>query len=238
MIKITIFLSLTLLLVSALEGKYDGSNDFDQIDLNSDGSVSLSEFLKWRHSDDQQKSIRLFKSYDINVDGNLSVPEFVPLVYALSRSPTSEAEKFFQQLDYNHDGVLTRDEAEKSKEHIPEEITNGLFQVADTNFDGQITLQEFLAVMESADNSQQTSDSGTAQALLVAMDLDGNQKLDKNEVLKYANRYNRVSKNEIDNVFNLLDGNHDTFLSANELEKLPGKLTELAGIRPMPAILN
>uniref|UniRef100_A0AC34F6B0 EF-hand domain-containing protein n=1 Tax=Panagrolaimus sp. ES5 TaxID=591445 RepID=A0AC34F6B0_9BILA len=238
MITTTICLSLTLLLVSALEGKYDGSNDFDQIDLDSDGVVSLSEFLKWRRSDDQQKSIRLFKSYDINVDGNLSVPEFVPLVYALSRSPTSEAEKFFQQLDYNHDGVLTRDEAEKSKEHIPEEITNGLFQVADTNFDGQITLQEFLAVMESADNSQQTSDIGTAQALLVAMDLDGNTKLDKNEVLKYANKYNRVSKNEIDNVFNLLDSNHDTFLSANELEKLPGKLTELAGIRPMPAIRN
>uniref|UniRef100_A0AC35ETU3 EF-hand domain-containing protein n=1 Tax=Panagrolaimus sp. PS1159 TaxID=55785 RepID=A0AC35ETU3_9BILA len=131
-----------------------------------------------------------------------------------------------------------RNEAEKSKDHIPEEITNGLFQVADTNFDGQITLQEFLTVMGSSDNSQQTSDIGTAQALLVAMDIDGNKKLDKNEVLKYANKYNKVSKSEIDNVFDLLDGNHDTFLSANELEKLPSKLTELAGIRPMPAIQN
>lgn len=131
---------------------------------------------------------------------------------------------------------MTRFEAEKSKERIPEEITIGLFQVADTNFDGKITLQEFLAVMESTDNSQQTSDIGTAQALLVAMDLDGNKKLDKNEVLKYANKYNKVSKREIDNVFQLLDSNHDTFLNANELEKLPSKLTELAGIRPMPAI--
>uniref|UniRef100_A0AC35GVU6 EF-hand domain-containing protein n=1 Tax=Panagrolaimus sp. PS1159 TaxID=55785 RepID=A0AC35GVU6_9BILA len=123
MIKTIVCFSLTLLLVSALEGKYDGSNDFDQIDLDSDGSISLTEFLKWRNNDDQQKSIRLFKSYDINVDGNLSVPEFVPLVYALSRSPSSEAEKFFQQLDHNGDGILTRNEAEKSKDHIPEEIT-------------------------------------------------------------------------------------------------------------------
>ena len=88
------------------------ANDFDKIDANSDGSISLPEFLKWRQNEDQQKSISnlqylllpslhqtflgLFKSYDINVDGHLSVPEFVPLVYALSRSPTSEAEKFFQ----------------------------------------------------------------------------------------------------------------------------------------------
>lgn len=208
------------------------------IDANKDGGISLPEFLKWRGTRSQTKDIKLFKSYDINSDGHLSVSEFVPLVYALSKSPVSEGTKIFNLLDINRNGILTKDEVEKSKEHIPSEITNGLFQVADINGDGKITLQEFINVIDSTAVVEQSKNAGTAKSLLTAMDTNGDQRADKGEVRSFANRFNRVSEAELNTVFQILDVDRDNTLSVTELETLPEKITELAGIRPMPVIQN
>uniref|UniRef100_A0A7E4V8W1 EF-hand domain-containing protein n=1 Tax=Panagrellus redivivus TaxID=6233 RepID=A0A7E4V8W1_PANRE len=221
---------------SALEAKYDSSNDFDKVDGNSDGFISLPEFLKWHRTADQQKSIRLFKSYDTNADAHLSVPEFVPLVYALSRNPASEGEKLFKRLDSNNDGILTLHEARTNQDGIPEEITTGLFQVADHDQDGRISLHEFLHVVESVESVSAPQDVGTAQSLIVAIDVNGDKRVDKNELTYFANKFNRVSGVEINNVFKVLDINQDGFLDITELKRLPHKITELAGIRPMPVI--
>jgi len=237
MIKLFFFITLTVV-VSALDAKYDSSNDFDTIDTNNDGGISLPEFLKWRGTRGQPKDIRLFKSYDINSDGHLSVSEFVPLVYALSRTPASEGTKVFSLLDLNHDGVLTKYEIEKSKEQIPSEITAGLFQVADINGDGKITLKEFTNVIDSSAAVEHSKNTGTAKTLLTAMDTNGDQKADKSEVRAFANRFNRVSEAELNTVFQLLDLDRDNALNVTELEKLPDKITELAGLRPMPVIQN
>ncbi|KAE9556457.1 hypothetical protein FO519_000342 [Halicephalobus sp. NKZ332] len=237
MIKL-FFLIALYVTASALDGTYDSSNDFDEIDSNNDGGISLPEFLKWRGARGLPKEIRLFKSYDANYDGHLSVSEFVPLVYALSKTPASEGTKLFSLLDLDHDGSLTKSEVEKSKEKIPAEITNGIFQFADINSDGKITLKEFINVVDSDAIVEQSKNTGTATSLLTAMDTNGDKKIDKDEVRTFTNKFNRVSEAELNTAFKLLDLNEDNALTVTELEKLPDKITELAGIRPMPVIQN
>lgn len=206
--------------------------------MSKDGGISLTEFLKWRNSGGKTDDIRLFRSYDVNADGQLTVSEFVPLVDKLSRTPASEGERVFKLLDSNQDGVLTKPEIENSKDKFLAEVAGGLFQVADTNFDGQITLYEFLSVVDSAAAVEQSKNAGIAQSLMVGMDTNGDKKASKDEVRAFANRFNQVSESELGTVFLLLDSDKDGFLSITELQKLPEKITELAGIRPMPVIQN
>lgn len=212
------------------------ANYFDKIDSNNDGLISQSEFLSWRTTDSEPNNIYLFKSYDINEDGVLNVSEFVPLVYALNRTPSSEGEKLFNLLDSNNDGILTKTEVFNSNEKIPIEISYGLFQVADSNNDGNITLQEFLSVVDSTSSVEQSKNIGTAKSLLQAIDINGDDKLNKAEVGRFARKFNRISEAELNNVFLLLDYNKDGYLSVSELMKLPEKITELAGISSLPQV--
>lgn len=54
----------------------------------------------------------------------------------------------FQKIDLNNDGIVTHEEAKKSEGGLLTDIIEGVFQVADKNRDGQITLAEFSSVVD------------------------------------------------------------------------------------------
>jgi hypothetical protein len=80
--------------------------NFDAIDANHDGQVTLDElhaFMKARHG---QAGQRMFKSADANGDGKVSREEFL-----------AQAAARFDKLDANKDGVLTPDELKAGRHH-------------------------------------------------------------------------------------------------------------------------
>ncbi|KAH7722602.1 Protein H10E21.4 [Aphelenchoides avenae] len=211
--------------------------DFDSLDLNSDGAISLKEFEKWYKTQSESggalKSSQLFQQYDADGNGELAVSEFVPLAYALSRKSAVEGDN---KLDVNGDGVITPSEVENTPEKIPVEIVQGLFQVADTDRDGKITQKEFQQVAGAFDGQyvpQEARNLGLAQSLLVSIDQNRDDKASPNEVFRFANQFNKVSEAEVADVFRILDTNVDGYLTVNELSKLPEKVTKLVGIQPM-----
>ncbi|TKR67967.1 hypothetical protein L596_024031 [Steinernema carpocapsae] len=142
------------------------------------------------------------------------------------------------RIDSNGDGVLTREEAEKSQEQIPVEILNGLFSVADINRDGKISYQELSAVLDNYDKPKSLSDLHleAAQRLIDIIDLDGDHKVTPTELYNFSKQYNDVSQTEISEAFTVLDANSDGLLIASELKDLPAKMAELMGVAAPPAV--
>lgn len=73
-------------------------------------------------------------------------------------SSTIKVSQFLQRFDLDKNGVLTKKEVENSDKTLGPEIIEGLFLVADTNLDGQITSEEFKQI--STAFGQQTEKVG------------------------------------------------------------------------------
>uniref|UniRef100_A0A1I7ZRI6 C2H2-type domain-containing protein n=1 Tax=Steinernema glaseri TaxID=37863 RepID=A0A1I7ZRI6_9BILA len=198
-------LSVTLLLVVcalALEPTNENVNSFDAVDLDGNQAISFKELEKWLKNEQHVASARvtgLFHSHDTNQDGQLDVSEFVPLAYALSKKPLSQSEHIFKRIDLNGDGVLTREEAEASKEQIPVEILNGLFSVADIDKDGKISYKELSAVLDNYEKPKSLDDIHleAAQRLIDLIDQDGDHKVTPKELFEFSKQYSEVSQTEI-----------------------------------------
>jgi len=211
-------------------------NDFDSVDSDADGSISVDEFEKWYKStsgSNNGTSQPLFRSYDANSDGLLTLPEFVPLAYALSRKPEEESDKIFKQLDKNSDGILLREEfkgpAESESKILPE-IVDGLFQAADANGDGKISASEFKSEIRN---------EGLAQSLMASIDVDKDQYITVQEIYTFSNQFNNaILMEEVESVLNKLDANSDKKLSLSEVKMMPQLLQSTVGIHPMRPVVH
>ncbi|KAK0418047.1 hypothetical protein QR680_013345 [Steinernema hermaphroditum] len=242
---VPMLLAATLLLAasaSALVPTNENVNSFDSVDLDGNQKITFNELEKWlknsQHITSAQKIAGLFHSHDTNQDGQLDVAEFVPLAYALSKKPASQSGLIFKRIDINGDGVLTRDEAESSKEQIPVEILNGLFSVADINKDGQISFKELSAVLDNYEKPKSLDDLHleAAQRLIDLIDQDGDHRVNPNELYDFSKQYSDVNQVEIAEAFTVLDTNADGLLVASELKNLPAKTAELMGVAAPPTV--
>ncbi|KAI6235563.1 hypothetical protein M3Y95_00064600 [Aphelenchoides besseyi] len=216
--------------------------DFDAIDQNKDNAISFPEFEKWFESHKQsqraQNAVFLFKSYDSNNDNRLSISEFVPLAYEINRPAESNGDAIFKHFDLDKDGLLTRNELERSNEHLGSEIIEGLFSVADANRDQRISYEEFEKISgafgkTSNSNSQKI---GVARTLMDSMDTNKDKLLSEQEVYNFVNQFNKVDERTVSTAFQQLDSNQDRYLSLSELEFLPQRIIELAGFQQTPSV--
>jgi Ca2+-binding EF-hand superfamily protein len=107
---------------------------FDMMDLNKDGYVSLYESL--------ESSRNFFKVLDSNGDGSVSESEFIYMHGHLSDADKkTEYENYLKMNDMNKDGKVT--EYENMASH------RGIFKKVDSDDDDAVTLEEFRNSIEN-----------------------------------------------------------------------------------------
>ena len=98
---------------------------FEQIDANSDGTLTMEEF--------QAQAGNRFNEADTNGDGQLDVAE---LTAAAEREREGAIERMMEKKDANGDGMLSMEEmAPRNPERF--------FERADTDGNGEITQEEW-----------------------------------------------------------------------------------------------
>ncbi|EPB71559.1 EF hand [Ancylostoma ceylanicum] len=232
---------------------------FDSVDTDNNGAIDYNEFEKWyktklgESSDSKIKGkdcnallvvseinvhlLGTFAQYDVSRDQTLDVSEFVPLAYEISRKPVDTAEEIFRRMDLNHDRIIDMNEAAIARKEYDAGIIDGVFAVADVNNDGQLTYQEFTAQAKyNRPKSRKETEKEMAYQILNYIDVNRDGKLSKEEIFNFSSVYNKLSKDEISQVVATLDANKDGFLTVGELERIPGKMAQLANIQPPPTV--
>ena len=137
----------------------DVKNAFKKMDRNGDGMISKSELAACGFNDQQVNA--MFALGDTNGDGEIDLQEFIqcmcPSASAVvckigklfgSKEKAAEA---FKRIDANGDGVLSKDELRSATLPNGAKLTSievdSIFALGDANNDGEIDLEEFLAVM-------------------------------------------------------------------------------------------
>jgi Ca2+-binding EF-hand superfamily protein len=160
------------------------------MDTNQDGKLSAEEIAA---------APKTLHKADINSDGMITQDELQPPPETAVASPNNLSQQLML-FDENHDGVLTRDE-------LPERL-QPLFERADTNRDGKITVDELRALA-----ARQTLPTGAQKVqqsrdpVYLALDTDRDGTIAADEI---AN----ASKSLL-----ALDKDHDREISAAEMRQ-------------------
>jgi len=132
---------------------------FKSIDRDGDGLLSQEELRKSGTRFTNREIEAIFAVGDINGDGELDVNEFINVLCpgattVISRissqfKDAADVEKCFRDMDANQDGKISRDEMMQYS-GLNEQEVNAVFELGDTDRDGEIDLQEFIGVMTTS----------------------------------------------------------------------------------------
>jgi len=154
----------------------DVKQAFKKLDKDGDGVISKSEMAAAGLNEQQVNAI--FALGDSNNDGEIDIQEFIScmcpsasaVVFKISKlfNSKEKAAESFKTIDINGDGLISKDEMKSAS------LSNGaklnaievdsIFALGDANGDGEIDMEEFLAVMvPSAGFSSSFSSSSNTQ---------------------------------------------------------------------------
>jgi Ca2+-binding EF-hand superfamily protein len=125
-------------LVMACDVKHQGEcggESFKALDKNDDGVISKKEFLAFHEA--------LFNKMDTNHDGKLTQEELGGAHENMADKCDVRHDSRFDEVDINHDGALSKDEAE-----IGMPMLFKHFDEIDTNKDGKISKDELNDYMQ------------------------------------------------------------------------------------------
>ena len=112
-----------------------GGESFKKLDKNGDGAISKKEFLAFHEA--------LFNKMDANKDGKLSPEEMGAAHEAPKDKCDVSFDQRFDEVDINHDGALSKDEAE-----IGMPMLFRHFDEIDANKDGKFSKEELTGYMK------------------------------------------------------------------------------------------
>lgn len=75
----------------------------------------------------------------------------------LDPSKMDRVELAFRKFDLNHDGYLSRDEFDQMTKNVSKEQADRIFRTCDTSGDNRISLEEFRAMLDRADQPASSS---------------------------------------------------------------------------------
>ncbi|KAA8496466.1 Calcium-dependent protein kinase SK5 [Porphyridium purpureum] len=132
---------------------------FEKIDTDHSGNISVGEFETAMRATGNQFSdediVNMVKAYDVDESGEIDYSEFVTAMTNINKLRTADnMVKAFKKFDTDNDGTITVTEVMKALEDIPsvdEEYAKRMIAEADTNGDGKLDLEEFMAMMVEND---------------------------------------------------------------------------------------
>ena len=130
---------------------------FDRFDADGDGKISLDELHKTMRTlgTSDAGAGEILKSLDEDRDGSLSFDEFARKVAPLYQESSTALRRTFDFFDSDGSGtiekrelevVLTRLGVASKGGRMQKEVLDKVFTVADTNQDGKVSFDEFLAL--------------------------------------------------------------------------------------------
>ena len=134
--------------------------EFDRIDENKDGELSLIELTNcleaiYPREEAKIKAIEIFNEIDFNHDGTINFSEYLTLTMEKEKLVSEDMlKKAFQLFDIDGNGYITVTEL---KQTMPLQITNNqqwieLVKEVDQDGDCQISFTEFKEMMEKMAN--------------------------------------------------------------------------------------
>jgi Ca2+-binding EF-hand superfamily protein len=133
---------------------------FDVIDLNGDGRISIEELSvllrreAYAHLSDRQRQeiVESYASVDADGDGAVSFDEFVELV-TRAQDPRAAFRQAFDAYDLDGDGFLTTADFQRIAEQqggaLTAEQAEAMVRMADVNADGKVSFDEYYAILTS-----------------------------------------------------------------------------------------
>ncbi len=116
---------------------------FIKLDSDGDGKVVIDEYLEFALQKEKARLTKKFQSFDTDKDGSVTFEEYVNAV-----EPHFSILKRFRELDPQHNGLLSLDEAvdiaDKLTLPLTREQIQGIMEHIDRNGDKQITYYEYL----------------------------------------------------------------------------------------------
>jgi len=132
---------------------------FRKLDKDGDGLISQEEMRKYGARMTSKEIEAIFAIGDINNDGEIDLNEFInvlcpsatTLIARISREfkDAENIQEMFQEMDLNSDGKISKLEMEECCRLNEQEI-NAIFELGDADNDGEISLHEFLSVMQTS----------------------------------------------------------------------------------------
>ena len=158
--------------ISFKEYSHKPQKIFKNMDSNSDGVITYSEFTTKKLRAPKMKANERFNFLDINDDLKVSEKEFILGANNLPRQKRAPrlmrsdkagkvSKKIFSKLDTNQDNNLDKKELSFVKEIAPQVAKDHSFQNLNIDGDENITIEEFLAPAK-ADFSKMDSNSNGA----------------------------------------------------------------------------
>ena len=242
-------------IIEKFRSKYRNLNDvkaaFKRFDSNGDGALSKDElFSAMKSSGESYTEIEvdaIFSLGDADGDGEITLEEFINMmspsaatvVMKLSKTfkNISDVKEAFKKIDSNCDGLLSKEEMMSSSGNkFDSEEINAIFELGDTNGDGEIDMGEFISIMfpSAVEVALQVSSNfktiEDVKAAFKLLDRDGDGQIDKKEMSSSGHRFNTA---QVEAIFALGDINDDGVLDLDEFISVmcPSALTVVSRLR-------
>jgi calmodulin len=119
---------------------------FARLDSNQDGKIELEEYLNFALAKEKARLVDKFIAADTDKDGCVGFEEFVGTI-----EPNYHILKRFRELDLDHNGLLSLEEAINIADQLVLPLSTTQVQAiirrADQDGDGQITYYEYLGAI-------------------------------------------------------------------------------------------
>ncbi len=190
------------------EAEKNAGFTFDRLDKNKDGSLSIDEILALVEKSDQTDDVKdeaadLVKAIDADENGKVDKSEWSKAFGSIfemlhQKEPKAEADKKDDDFDDHAealDGMIAHENEAADDDHPDEELkliigeaktreeaeknAGDTFDRLDKNKDGNLSIDEILALVDKSDQTAEVKEEATS--LVKAIDSNENGKVEKHE---------------------------------------------------------